>query len=213
MAYCNTLDADFNNIAKCIRTTHSRIRDKFCVLSVWAVQRKLSTGKVSDRDQVAYFVIALLYVGLPLAMLLPARATVHGLWWTFALFVNNWTTDGFALIGGRFFGKTKLAPKISQAKTVEGATIGLLSGTLAGTAVLMATIPSLSPTIAIGSNLAIAVLTIIGDLIESRIKRYFAVKDTGSFLPGHGGFLDRIDGLVLAIPVWYLIVIFSQSAV
>lgn len=183
------------------------------VFGAWFLRSRHKTANVKGGSNAIYFLISLLSVGIPLALLLPARATPSGLWWTFALFVNNWTTDGFALIGGRFFGKTKLAPKISQAKTVEGAAIGLVTGSLAGFIVLLIALPSMSPIIAIGANLSISTLTIIGDLIESRIKRYFQVKDTGSFLPGHGGFLDRIDGLVISIPFWYLFVMLSQNVV
>ncbi|MCB9450418.1 MAG: phosphatidate cytidylyltransferase [Anaerolineaceae bacterium] len=155
---------------------------------------------------VLYLLAALVYISVPLALLLIVRPVVNGLWWTFALFANNWLTDASALIGGRLFGKTKLAPKISGAKTVEGAAIGLAVGTLVGFAVLVVTVPLLSPVIALVVNFLISALTIIGDLIESRVKRHFHVKDAGKILPGHGGFLDRIDGLLLAVPIWYLFV-------
>jgi phosphatidate cytidylyltransferase len=174
---------------------------------IWAVVERTSPKTA------IYMLIALLYIGIPLGVLLPARATGNGLSWTFVLFINNWTTDGFALIGGRLFGKTKLAPTISAAKTVEGAAIGLVIGTTLGFIATLVLIPSVPVPLALLVNILIAVLTEIGDLIESRVKRFFHIKDAGSLLPGHGGFLDRIDGLVVSIPVWVVFVMAFSGTV
>ncbi len=157
-----------------------------------------------DRTKLVYLVLGGLYIGLPLSFLLPLRQAPVGLWWTLVLFIANWTTDGFALAGGRLFGRHQLAPQISAGKTIEGALCGLLLGTLfgVGTAVL----GQLDVRQALLISLLIAILSIMGDLLESRIKRFFHVKDSSSLLPGHGGFLDRMDGLLLATPVVYVLV-------
>jgi phosphatidate cytidylyltransferase len=147
-----------------------------------------------------------MYVGLPLAALLSIRALPQGMAWVYLLFANTWATDTFALIGGRLFGHRKLAPSISAGKTVEGAVIGLICGGLAGVAVVL--LFGLPPIPAIIINPLLSCLTILGDLLASVFKRYYHVKDASHMLPGHGGFLDRIDGLILAaIPLYFVVLV------
>jgi phosphatidate cytidylyltransferase len=132
----------------------------------------------------------------------------------FTLFIVVWCDAG-AFFGGRAYGKHKLAPAISPKKTVEGAIAGVLSGMLGAVACkglfdvfwpsLSAPVPwSVVPVLA----LLLSVAGIIGDLIESLLKRDAQVKDTGSLFPGHGGVLDRMDSLLLAIPVMYYSMLF-----
>jgi phosphatidate cytidylyltransferase len=144
-----------------------------------------------------------LYLGLPLAMLYMVRFIDRGTEWVLLIFFSNWATDAFALIGGRLIGRTKLAPTISPGKTREGAVIGVLSGFLIG--VITGRIFNLPIPASIIAPALVAILTLLGDLLESWIKRYFAVKDAGDILPGHGGLLDRIDGMLLASPAVYLL--------
>jgi phosphatidate cytidylyltransferase len=148
-------------------------------------------------------VLGSLYIGLPLSLFLIIRHWHTGLMWTVVLFANNWATDGFALIGGRLFGTRKLAPRISAGKTVEGVFVGLFVGFTLGLVIsLIGGLPLLPAVI---GNLIISVFTILGDLLESWVKRVFGAKDSGSILPGHGGILDRIDGLLVAIPIFYFV--------
>ena len=127
--------------------------------------------------------------------------------WTLALFANNWCTDSFAMLGGRRFGRRKLAPAISPGKTVEGALVGLLAGVSAGLALTLAGGVPLA--LALPLNLGVALATTAGDLLESLLKRQWQADDSGSLLPGHGGLLDRMDGTLLAAPVlWLLLQIF-----
>jgi phosphatidate cytidylyltransferase len=108
-------------------------------------------------------------------------------------FVVTWATDIGAYFAGRAFGKRKLAPTISPNKTVEGLYGGIAAATLFGGAWVLAT--GLSRTLlALAPVLAIAAQA--GDLFESGMKRRAGVKDSGHWLPGHGGALDRLDGLV-----------------
>lgn len=157
------------------------------------------------RRNFLYPVLGALYVGLPLSLLLKARDLNHGALWTGVAFTCNWCTDGFALMGGRIAGHHKLAPHISPGKTIEGAIIGLASGlffgSLAGVAVGL---PFRNVLLV---NAAVAALTIAGDLLESWIKRVFSVKDAGNLLPGHGGLMDRVDGMLLAGPALYLLLL------
>jgi phosphatidate cytidylyltransferase len=144
-----------------------------------------------------------LYLGLPLAMLYMIRFADQGIQWIMLIFFTNWATDSFALIGGRLFGRTKLAPTISPGKTREGAVIGVTVGFLIG--LVTGHLFNLPQPVATIAPAAIALLTLFGDLLESWIKRYFAVKDAGDILPGHGGLLDRVDGMLLAAPALYLL--------
>jgi phosphatidate cytidylyltransferase len=123
--------------------------------------------------------------------------------------VGTWVCDSVAYFVGREVGRTKLAPRISPGKSVEGA-LGGIAATV-GTAILAApTIDLMAPTLALapprlsmlhlgGLGLVIGVCVVLGDLVESFIKRQLGAKDSGVILPGHGGVLDRIDGLILAV--------------
>ena len=123
---------------------------------------------------------------------------------TIALLVVVWSADTFAYLAGRRFGKRKLAPSISPGKTIEGLAGGLAG---AGLVALLAAIYALdlSPAqtlIWLLASLVAALFSVVGDLFESRLKRRAGVKDSGGLLPGHGGVLDRIDGLLAAAPVF-----------
>lgn len=138
-----------------------------------------------------------LYVGIGLGTLALIRARPDGLALTLMLLLNNWSTDAFALIGGRVAGRHKLAPRISPHKTVEGAAAGLIAGSLAETLAAAALLDApLLAAMAVNTLLAVSVQA--GDLFESWVKRRLLVKDSGRILPGHGGILDRIDGTLLA---------------
>ncbi len=115
------------------------------------------------------------------------------------LFAVVWASDSGAYLAGRLLGGPKLAPAISPGKTWAGSAGGLVASVLAGLAVAAAVAPG-----ALGRVAAVAVIlgvaTQAGDLLESAIKRHFKVKDTSSLIPGHGGLLDRLDGVLAAAP-------------
>lgn len=150
-----------------------------------------------------------LYLGIPIGLLLLIRMQPAGLLWTLVLFFNNWFTDGGGLIGGRLAGRRKLVPRISPGKTIEGTLIGFIVGALVGFS--LSILFHLPLETALIANLLIAGLTILGDLLESSIKRRFGVKDSGSVLPGHGGMLDRIDGLLLAATGLFLTLVILST--
>jgi phosphatidate cytidylyltransferase len=118
-----------------------------------------------------------------------------------AFFSIIWATDIGAYLVGRTLGGPKLAPAISPNKTWSGAVGGLVSGIAAGFVVASAMDLSYGAATLVAMGAVISVMSQIGDLIESWWKRYFGVKDSGSIIPGHGGILDRIDGVLLASPV------------
>jgi phosphatidate cytidylyltransferase len=118
------------------------------------------------------------------------------------LFLLVWGCDSFAYYGGRRFGRRKLAPTVSPNKTVEGSIFGLIGATLIGAgAGAWWILPEFGPARGALAGALASTAGQIGDLVESMWKRGAGVKDSGTFLPGHGGFYDRIDSLLFAGPV------------
>jgi phosphatidate cytidylyltransferase len=113
-----------------------------------------------------------------------------------------WIGDAAAFYGGGILGRHPLAPAISPRKTVEGAFAGLIASIIAG-AVLGVALTNQSSVRLIAASLVAACAGQFGDLAESALKRSAGVKDSSSILPGHGGILDRLDGLLFAAPVYY----------
>lgn len=134
------------------------------------------------------------YAVLPaIALLWIRERDAHGLALLIWAFIVTWSTDIGAYFAGRNFGKHKLAPSISPNKTREGLYGGIVAATLCGGAWALATGLG-RPMLAFPPLFAIAAQ--MGDLFESWMKRRAGVKDSGNWLPGHGGVLDRLDGLV-----------------
>ncbi|MES0809077.1 phosphatidate cytidylyltransferase [Roseibium sp. SCPC15] len=154
-----------------------------------------ATGGVSRTGRWA--AEGVLYSGLALYALLSVREGAGGLVFSFFLLIVIWATDIFAYFTGRAFGGPKLWKKISPKKTWSGAIGGLVIATLLGAAVAyLAGAQSLFPWALLAA--ALSVVSQAGDLLESAIKRRFDVKDSSRLIPGHGGIMDRIDGLVAA---------------
>ncbi len=126
----------------------------------------------------------------------------------FMLFVLIWSSDTFAYLTGKFFGKHKMAPKISPKKTWEG-----FAGGVVLTLVLGFFVEHYFPELR-GNwmivGLLVSVFAPLGDLVESQLKRSFAVKDSGNIIPGHGGVLDRLDSFIICAPVIYLYFILEK---
>ena len=125
-------------------------------------------------------------------------------------FILIWVNDSFAYLVGKTLGRTKLYPAVSPKKTVEG-TLGGLVFTL-GAAYIMAKYEDIVNPVQWVILAGVIVLTgSLGDLVESKLKRQAGVKDSGRIMPGHGGFFDRFDSLLLAGPsVWLLLTLFTQ---
>jgi phosphatidate cytidylyltransferase len=126
----------------------------------------------------------------------------------FGFFLILWANDTGAYLVGKFFGKTKLLEAVSPKKTWEGLVGGAASAITSGY-FLFSLMPSTFPRFDwVVIALIVAVFANVGDLIESQIKRIKGVKDSGKLLPGHGGVLDRFDGLLIALPlvIIYLII-------
>ena len=123
-------------------------------------------------------------------------------WLLYALLVN-WAGDAGAYYVGRSFGKHQLAQRVSPKKTWEGAAGSLAISVLIAGAYLLRFIPNIGIAAVIGLTLAANAAGQLGDLAESAMKRGAGVKDSGTILPGHGGFLDRVDSTLFALPVIY----------
>jgi len=127
-------------------------------------------------------------------------------YWLFFGLSLNWAGDIAALYVGRLSGRHKLAPRISPGKSWEGAAGSLVASVAYGALY----IPRLLPGVPLAEGLGLAAVANIagqfGDLCESAIKRGAGVKDSGTLLPGHGGWLDRVDSSLFALPVVYFVV-------
>jgi phosphatidate cytidylyltransferase len=158
--------------------------------------------------EIAFALLAFLYIPFLLMHLLLLRQTPFGVQWLFVIMLIVMTNDSAAYYSGSAFGKHRLYPLVSPKKSVEGA-IGGLFGSLCGTLLAKFTFfPQLSFTDTIVTALVVGVVGQAGDLFESLLKRSFGVKDSGTLIPGHGGVLDRLDSILFAAPVTYYYVLF-----
>ena len=166
-------------------------------------------------EKVGLTCMSLVYLGLPFAHFILLReitGPVHTIpvWGAMSLgeallwvvMFATWASDTFAYFGGRLWGKTKLAPKISPKKTREGALCGFIG--CVATVLLMGCLwlgYGLLPMLVLG--VGIGIFAPLGDLVESILKRFCGIKDSGNFFPGHGGVLDRCDSLIFSVPLAY----------
>jgi phosphatidate cytidylyltransferase len=126
-------------------------------------------------------------------------------WWLLYLFCLVWGADTGAYFAGRAFGKNKLAPAVSPGKTIEGLVGGLvLTGALMVGVAEYRGLAGSRFLAFVGLSFLTVLASVLGDLLESMIKRQAGVKDSGTIFPGHGGALDRIDSLTAAAPVFML---------
>jgi phosphatidate cytidylyltransferase len=142
-----------------------------------------------------------LYVGYLMSYVLRLRALEGGSASALLVIFSVWAADSAAFFVGLAAGRRKLLPQVSPNKSVEGAAGGVAAGVLAGVICGGAFHIPLPMAAAVGGLCAVA--SILGDLWESAIKREVGVKDAGGILPGHGGILDRFDGLLFAMVVGY----------
>ncbi len=161
-------------------------------------------------EQASKAVLGLVYVCLPLAMLVFMNRHPDGNAWIFYLLAVVFASDTGAFYFGRFLGRTKLHPSVSPGKTWEGAAGGLLF--CLAPAYFFHQFFHAGKASVLLLALALSAAGQVGDLVESLVKRTCGVKDSGAMLPGHGGLLDRIDGLLFATPVLYLYLTYASGA-
>lgn len=178
-------------------------------LSLWAAVSGLMGRKPRRMLEAAGGV---LYVGLPCIAFLWLRADAAWGWQAIAsLLMIIWSADSAAYFGGRVFGGPKLLPSASPHKTWAGAGAAVLAGAAAG--VGCAQVFDAAIWLWLVSGAGLAAIGLGGDLFESALKRRFGVKDASRLIPGHGGVLDRVDGLMAAVCVMALgCALFPHSA-
>lgn len=154
-------------------------------------------------EHAAFSAFSALYVGIGFYYLIETR--FYGFEYVFYALLVIWMTDSGAYFTGRKLGKRKLWPEISPNKTIEGFVGGIVAAIifacvfqyfypLASTYLLMIIV-----------TIVASIIGQLGDLVESALKRYFEVKDSGTLLPGHGGILDRFDSLLFVLPLLHFL--------
>ena len=162
---------------------------------------ELSTKSSRPFSNIAFIMLGMIYIGIPFSML-EFAAFNSGMYYpniVFGLLLMTWTNDTAAYLVGSQIGRTPLFPRISPKKTWEGT-----MGGVAVTILLAFFLQGFFDELPLRDWLVLAVLVSLfgslGDLVESMLKRSFAIKDSGSLLPGHGGFLDRFEGFIFMLP-------------
>ena len=151
----------------------------------------------------ALAILFLIYLPFFLAHLLLLWDLPQGRTLVAMTFMVTWGGDAFSYYCGSYWGKRKLSPNISPNKTVEGFLAGLFGGAFFALLLNWIGLLSVDWNVAVVLGLAANFIGQMGDLFESFLKRSQGVKDSGSLIPGHGGFLDRVDSVLFAAPVIY----------
>jgi phosphatidate cytidylyltransferase len=168
---------------------------------------------VEAGTQVSVRLIAgLLYLPLLWSFIIQVRELDDGLAWLFVALVATWMSDTGAYFAGRFLGSHKLFERISPKKTWEGVFGGIAAGVVGVCCLKVAMLPELGWEHAIALGAVLPVFGVLGDLTESMFKRAYGVKDSGWIMPGHGGILDRIDGLLFTTPLLWAYVTVLELA-
>jgi len=159
--------------------------------------------ETAARRSAALFTAAFYPCVLLALIALMHRGRPDGRWMTLCILMTAFLGDTCAYFAGRFFGARKLAPRLSPKKTVEGAFGAVAGGLLATVSAHFIFLPSITLVDAVVLGAGGAACGMLGDLFESLLKRSSGIKDSGRLLPGHGGVMDRIDGLLLVAPFFY----------
>lgn len=176
---------------------------------VIAVAVRLVSYTLSRKAEVLWSAVGLAYIMLAIFSLIILRGQMAGQQLVLWLFVVIWATDIGGYVVGKLCKGPKLAPSISPGKTWSGLAgcvifAGIASGVCAAVWHLR-----LDPMIVMGA--LVALVAQAGDLLESKIKRLFGKKDSGALIPGHGGLLDRVDGLLAAAPVLVVLLVLARA--
>lgn len=167
-------------------------------------------------EQIMCVLFGMIYVGIMLSCIYMVRRMDDGIYHVWLVFLCSWVADTFAYLFGVTMGKHRMTPNLSPKKSVEGAVGGVAGAMLAG--FLFAVVfhshmnTSLHPYILYPTVCGIgAVISMIGDLAASAVKRNHDIKDYGTLIPGHGGILDRFDSVIFTAPVvWILLTVLEK---
>ena len=164
-------------------------------------------------SEIVFSFFVFFYVPVMISYMLRIRGMENGQFLVWLVFISSWGCDTCAYCAGMLFGKHKMAPVLSPKKSVEGAVGGVIGAALIGLifalvfrnhlTVFIMPVPALMIIGAVG-----ALISMVGDLAASAIKRQYNIKDYGTLIPGHGGIMDRVDSVIITAPlIWYLICI------
>lgn len=162
--------------------------------------------KKSNYNSILKGQLTLLYILTPFSLLALTPSIVNDTYNPYIIFgilIIIWSNDTFAYLIGKNFGKRKLFEKVSPKKTIEGFIGGMVFGTVAAL-IIAYTTSSLSTFHWIVLSIIISIFGTIGDLVASKFKREANIKDSSNLIPGHGGFLDRLDSLIFVSSFVYL---------
>jgi len=191
------------DLAASIATLSAIVLLAMCVISVRRTNDLEHAFKIASGALVGIF-----YVGLFPGFAVGLLGLEHGLTLFFGLLGIVFAGDTFAYFFGRFLGKNKLLESVSPKKTIEGALGGLLGSALIGFCLQHFFLPELPAIQMILIAMVSGAFGQVGDLFESLVKRLADVKDSGQIMPGHGGFLDRLDAVLFAAPIYYVLLKF-----
>ena len=163
----------------------------------------------ADQVMAAYF--SLIYAPVMLSFVFLTRQLDNGIYLVWMIFISSWISDTFAYLTGVMFGRHKLAPVLSPKKSVEGAVGGIAGAALTGAlfGVLFRSAFEIEQIVLILTVVggAGSVISQVGDLAASAIKRNHEIKDYGKLIPGHGGIMDRFDSVIFTAPITYFLII------
>ncbi len=175
----------------------------FFTYFLYMAGRHQGPGFIDHFKELTTSVFGLLYLSFIPFFLPRIHHSKNGVKWTILFLLVVWAGDTGAYFAGKKYGKTKLYPVISPKKTREGAVGGLALGYVLALFSKAAFFPELPWAAILIIPMFVGIVAQVGDLCESFLKRAYDHKDSGSILPGHGGFLDRFDGVVFSLPVMY----------
>jgi phosphatidate cytidylyltransferase len=177
------------------------------VISILMGYEWITIIKNAENSEEKWKIYGLFYILVPCISLIYVKSVNSNI--AMYVILICWVTDTAALFVGKTFGGPKLAPTISPGKTWSGLSGGVIASMLMGA--LFSFLFKESVTFFVFFSGFLAVIEALGDLLESKFKRIFNIKDSGNIIPGHGGVLDRLDGLTLLAPFVALVVLFSSS--
>lgn len=173
------------------------------LMGIMVVRLLFKRDPVSSLSDISPPVVGLVYIPVLCSFQMQIRQI--GPEWIMFLFGTVWASDSMAYYIGKGMGKIKLYKEVSPNKTVEGAAGSFLGGAIGALVLKLTIVRQLTISSAVVIGIMIGIISIIGDLVESMFKRDAGVKDSGVIIPGHGGVLDKIDGVLFAGPVLYWI--------
>lgn len=168
--------------------------------------------KYNAKDIMAVF-FGLFYVGVMLSYVYRIRVLEHGVYLAFLIFICSWGCDTCAYCVGVLFGKHKMAPVLSPKKSIEGAVGGVVGTALLTVIYCLAFQDAMELGVRSIGILSIisavaALISMVGDLTASAIKRNYDIKDYGTLIPGHGGIMDRFDSMMITAPIIYYLAVY-----